>query len=452
MVLKKMDIKGLYNCYDYHVKFNEDLTFIYGGNGCGKTTILMILSAIVSGKFRMLLNYEFNSIRLLYSIERDKIEELSLKRVDENGLKLKFRGKERMIGDTSNIETKVLESHIKKMFNSVNLPLHRIDKEVLLKEPIHKGMRRDISIIEGFDNKYALKNVEKLVSNEYVKIIRSINDANNNFRDKIISSLCEIEFNLEDNTKIQINAQDVTKTKIKIKKAFKELDILTKEQEEKIDTFYSNINNNDNDLFQRGYITHLVKQQNKIIQLVDELEEVKNKAYAPIKKFEDIIKKFFDAESGLQDKSIKINAEGEIEVTIEDKTIGLNKLSSGEKQIIILFANLIFGLTMRKEGIFIADEPELSLHLKWQKIFVDSIRSVSENIQLIFATHSPEIVNKNRDKMFKLLPVKTQRKDRVNRDLDELFKWIEGINIEDIELEDIELEELNIQEQIIVEI
>lgn len=69
---------------------------------------------------------------------------------------------------------------------------------------------------------------------------------------------------------------------------------------------------------------------------------------------------------------------------------GLDALSSGEKQILIIFANSI--LRGGSEKVFIVDEPELSLHLNWQERFVDDIRSLKTGAQFIFATHSPEII------------------------------------------------------------
>jgi predicted ATP-binding protein involved in virulence len=54
-----------------------------------------------------------------------------------------------------------------------------------------------------------------------------------------------------------------------------------------------------------------------------------------------------------------------------------------------MLAQLIFGA---KREIFIIDEPELSLHLGWQELFVDSITTSSPETQFILATHSPSIV------------------------------------------------------------
>ena len=64
---------------------------------------------------------------------------------------------------------------------------------------------------------------------------------------------------------------------------------------------------------------------------------------------------------------------------------------------------MVLHLKQNLEGIFIVDEPEMSLHLYWQKIFVDKIQEATPNIQLIFATHAPEIIGVRRNNMFKLV-------------------------------------------------
>lgn len=51
-----------------------------------------------------------------------------------------------------------------------------------------------------------------------------------------------------------------------------------------------------------------------------------------------------------------------------DRIVRLSQLSSGEKQLLIIFSFLLFGLSSDEHGIYIIDEPEASLHLAWQKI------------------------------------------------------------------------------------
>ena len=114
----------------------------------------------------------------------------------------------------------------------------------------------------------------------------------------------------------------------------------------------------------------------------------------------------------IDDKKICINETGHIFFTTKysEQHIPISKLSSGEKQLLTFFANLIFNVDRKSSGIFVVDEPELSLHLSWQKIFVDKAININNNIQLIFATHAPEIIGRYRDKMFRLEKSISQQK------------------------------------------
>lgn len=78
-----------------------------------------------------------------------------------------------------------------------------------------------------------------------------------------------------------------------------------------------------------------------------------------------------------------------------DARRGIKHLSSGERQVLILFTFLAFASTSSK--IFIVDEPELSLHPKWQHEFMDAfLRLKPRGAQVLLATHSPEIVGKHK--------------------------------------------------------
>jgi predicted ATP-dependent endonuclease of OLD family len=81
--------------------------------------------------------------------------------------------------------------------------------------------------------------------------------------------------------------------------------------------------------------------------------------------------------------------------TAEKKRVGKSVayLSSGERQILVLFTFLAFA--SNPKSVFIVDEPELSLHPKWQAEFMDAfLRLRPEETQLVLATHSPDIVGK----------------------------------------------------------
>ena len=52
--------------------------------------------------------------------------------------------------------------------------------------------------------------------------------------------------------------------------------------------------------------------------------------------------------------------------------------------------------------LFIADEPELSLHVKWQKMILPEMLKINPNAQVIIATHSPEVASNYPDKIINM--------------------------------------------------
>ena len=76
-------------------------------------------------------------------------------------------------------------------------------------------------------------------------------------------------------------------------------------------------------------------------------------------------------------------------------------LSSGEQQLLILFSYIAFN--KGNSSLIIIDEPELSLHIKWQEVFMKNLDLVRDSsTQIILATHSPILVNKKRSNVILL--------------------------------------------------
>ncbi|MGE1160049.1 AAA family ATPase [Pantoea agglomerans] len=76
-----------------------------------------------------------------------------------------------------------------------------------------------------------------------------------------------------------------------------------------------------------------------------------------------------------------------------------NQLSSGEQQLILLFCYVI--VARDQPSIFMIDEPEISLNIKWQRKLVQTLLDMTdgENVQFIFASHSMELLAQHRDKV-----------------------------------------------------
>lgn len=68
----------------------------------------------------------------------------------------------------------------------------------------------------------------------------------------------------------------------------------------------------------------------------------------------------------------------------------INGLSSGEKQLFL--RTLAIKMLEPENSIILIDEPELSLHPKWQSKIIKVYERIGKNNQIIIATHSPHIL------------------------------------------------------------
>lgn len=78
MMIKKIAIQNLHDEYDYEIEFDPQLTFLFGSNGCGKTTILNMLASIVTGKLYNLVDYVFDKVQLDYMGGNKKYEKIEI--------------------------------------------------------------------------------------------------------------------------------------------------------------------------------------------------------------------------------------------------------------------------------------------------------------------------------------------------------------------------------------
>ena len=72
--------------------------------------------------------------------------------------------------------------------------------------------------------------------------------------------------------------------------------------------------------------------------------------------------------------------------------ISLDKLSSGEKQMLLLTMRVF--LTNEQLAIIFMDEPEISMHISWQNQLIDVLRELNPHAQLFVTTHSPSVLSR----------------------------------------------------------
>jgi predicted ATPase len=120
-----------------------------------------------------------------------------------------------------------------------------------------------------------------------------------------------------------------------------------------------------------------------VIKQIEQVEKSIALISAPRERFRNVLESMFTGSKHLvfTDKEIKVKLSTNTE-------IGLSLLSSGEKQLIFIAFNAL----VASNHCLIIDEPELSMHIEWQKKLVATLRDLNPEMQLIMATHSPEIM------------------------------------------------------------
>lgn len=429
MKLTNLKIRHLYGNYDYNVEFNEDVTFIYGENGCGKTTILNIIEAIITGQLYKLFGYKFAEILLGYKQSLDNKKHFINIKFRGEQLEITFENKpfliekeaRYMFDDASEqrdyyFRNYEILSKINKTFNYVYLPLNRNSDHWRSVEPPYTArpiMRRNTNVIYEDNYDISMQKVENLIKEKYREIYSDISIVNDTFRNEVLKSLIEIENNtsfqeiIENIAKKQQMIEDMSKTKSAYIKILKDLNLIDRSEEKKYNDVFEQLivaleKGSEGLVLDVVFKVQEIFKIKKLLPIAAEMEQKKTEIRKPIELFIGTINEFINNKE--DDKTIQINNVGDVSFITRytQEPIDIQLLSSGEKQLITFFANLIFNVENKTNGIFVVDEPELSLHLTWQQKFVEKALKVNNNIQLIFATHSPEFVGKYRDRMYKL--------------------------------------------------
>lgn len=458
MRLLKLNIEKLYGHYNYHVDFNEDVTFLYGGNGSGKTTILTIITYIIRGEIYKLFNYEFENIELIYKndigeekiyIRSEKKDRIELNKdtssgfqifkksyyQDNNILELNYLNnsyiiREDEIKSISNrydgLDLKIRLFEMYPVFNDIsnrfNYAYIPIDEKSIMGESGIIYTKRNAPKEYLINENNTMSFVEELIRNEVNYINNGQNKIMSEFRNNVLKSLVDVNkssiFNIDLDIKEYINSFNIDKDDIlKIGESYVDilgyLNILDKDTRDNTLEFFTKIGelkekldkNSENisldDIWKLSLCFDEIEKLERIVILSKKMEEDKKELRSRMQIYLDTINDFLNYTNEKKYALIK-NQKLYFYVEETDSYIDIYKLSSGEKQIVIFFANLIFTLDEKESGIFLVDEPEISLHLAWQNIYVDKILEIAPMIQLVFATHSPEIISKHHDKVFKI--------------------------------------------------
>ncbi len=118
----------------------------------------------------------------------------------------------------------------------------------------------------------------------------------------------------------------------------------------------------------------------------------------------DILEIFIDSLNNFYiDKFVSFNMYDGLSINTHDgERLNPNDLSSGERQLLLLFANTI--IASEGSSIFIIDEPEISLNVKWQRQLIQTLLRCVEHrsVQFVIATHSIELLTRYKEDTVRL--------------------------------------------------
>lgn len=216
---------------------------------------------------------------------------------------------------------------------------------------------------------------EATMSNIYIDIIKRISKSTISAEPKKEQTLDDLLSNLN---KLSNRAEEFTSLGLSRPIPFKELESIIESA------------NTDR---QGSLASVLEPYVDSIKSRLDAYQELKEK----LSVFLDIINSFYKG------KCVRITLSKGIQIFDEQGIhLDMDLLSSGEKQILLLLCNILVATT--QSSLFIIDEPELSLNVKWQRQLVDSLLELcrGSHVQFIMATHSIELLTKHKDHVLKL--------------------------------------------------
>lgn len=410
-----IQFEKLFGRFDYDVIFNvEGLTILTGPNGYGKSTILKSIEAI--GK-------EFVGVMFFMGLDFKKIT-INFEN-NKNIIIEKVDGK--LIINNISIEGEVFQNGLEDIMDRRPY-FTRIDENTWFDR--RRGTRITLNDYIGDLYIKEMRNIEhdediNIFSTELIELLKEMK--------QLVGDIYFIkEQRLIRENRVRRDEQEVVNVIEELPKQFKEL--MSSVQQDystvanKLDSTYPNrLFDTEEGIAESDYKIKMREMASKFESLskydLSSMQEPVNfifkEEHAKALKvyfddfevkyhvYEDFINKldlYTDIiNHRLSFKTMKISKEFGISVVDEKKKrLKLTQLSSGEKQEIVLFYDLIFGT--QKDVLLLIDEPEISLHIVWQKKFMDDLLRIIDykGFNVIVATHSPQIINNHWDRQIDL--------------------------------------------------
>ena len=439
-MVKKILIKKLFGLYDVQITFDNKIKVYIGENGIGKTSVLTIINSVLTGDISRILGIEFEGLEvaseneifcftkkeMIIFLNSDKAFRrigMNLRRAlnereyyellthaeERNVIKLQSELKKYVVekrispavfarfseelnqnmdiydeNENFDIRNSCIDYLIhldKKPVRTMYFPTYRRIEEDIQNMGVsydyHKGIET-VNLEDEFKRissgvqmlKSGMKDVQDIIIDIENKVKTASLESFNKVTGDMMTYLLKTDYQYEevnmtgkDTDKIQVILNRISNDNLKEEVKSEILDRLTN----------NTIDEKESLVFFINSLLRYYEQQEKLERQIKDFVKTCNKYL--------VNKKFVYNESKI---SIFV------ESNFNNEIVELEDLSSGEKQIISIFA-LIY-LDQLKEKIFmLIDEPELSLSLIWQEMLLNDIYASGKVTYILAVTHSPFI-------------------------------------------------------------
>ncbi len=416
--IDKVSIKGFWGDRALEFSFNEDVNFLIGINGSGKTTVINLIVAALKADFSILDTIEFDqiTISLRESNGRKKPEVMVVKKDHKD---TPFRGIEYRIKNSAGEKPEIysLDEYEEHMFFR-DVPRHMVTREMRRRhgKSIIEHLQQITEVswlsvhraspIEDKERKSFESTVDRKLdelSNRLVRFFSTLGRKNSGLLEKFQETifLSMLVGKNHQKSLFQRDAElDLDNEKEALNAIFSQFNLDEKKYSTRVDNHFTTLKKaskkiSDNDGLSNIDVAAVVLNDRIDHIIVDwkELIEKRKKIFEPKETFLKIVNDM------MQRKTFVIDDRNELRITTQSgKHLPIKLLSSGEKQLLIILGEAL--LQQNSQSIYIADEPELSLHVKWQESLVDNLLALNPSAQIIFATHSPDVVSRFGNKVF----------------------------------------------------
>ncbi len=370
MHIEKISVTGLFGIFDHVIPLNteEGITIIHAPNGFGKTAILRLIYDLFGQQNDALQKIPFQELRVDCS-NGDSFgvtQEISLKDWSDHGISLKIPqvktipfNLDQLSGGKSSIDVYLIESQ--KLWNAVN------------------NKRKKTSSISPKITDYSsdLSKHIRAVLTEYGAVSQSL--------DRTFPSRAFSPSNIVHATHEEL---------------WSRIDQLEEERSQLISVGLLK----EDTTFELPPLSQTIDENmsdeaRRILSIYVQDTEEKLRVFYPIKKRLELLRRIINKKFSYSYKEILFDRS---EGFVFKKDMGTinplwgdlkpTDLSSGEQHELVLLYALLF--KVKPGSLVMIDEPELSLHVGWQVEFLKDLQEIIKltNIQILIATHSPDII------------------------------------------------------------